>query len=282
MGVRPIQKVIVPLDGSPLAEGAVPYACTLVKHQTAEIVFVSVFPDESWWPNQEVRLAFHRAEQASRFAADIRSEVRFGDPADEILKLARVESADLIVMTTHGLTGNSRLVRGSVAETVMSESPIPVSAVKAAEWMGNIDVSRPIDHLILPIDGSWRSAQVEEMAARLAIGLVARVTIYHVRERPEKPDVSVFKQLHSALTQLGLDVEIIVHRGDPQIRLRNFAALYPTSLVVMCSRGPGVLPDRPRGSVADYVLRHGRAPIVVVPPSEKRESLATVYPSLAA
>lgn len=55
-----------------------------------------------------------------------RSEVTCGDPAEMILDTASAVDADLIVMTTHGRTGLSRLLYGSVAEAVLRRSPIPV------------------------------------------------------------------------------------------------------------------------------------------------------------
>ncbi len=277
MEVRPITRVVVPLDGSSLAEGAIPYACTLTRNHLAEIVFLTVLPDESYWPNQETRQTLYRAEKTAQYVAAVRSEIRFGEPSTEIVNFSVEESADIVAMTTHGHTGDARKLRGSVTEEVMTITPIPVSAVKAAEWMGNLDVTRPIDHLILPIDGSWRSVTVEEMATRLAVTLGAKVTIYHVKEGANTPDIGVFKELHAVLTQHGVDVDFTVHKGDPQVKLRNYASTFPTSIVVMCSRGPGDIADRPRGSVMDYVLRHGRAPVVMVPATRGEPTLETVY-----
>ena len=58
-----------------------------------------------------------------------RSEVTCGDPAEMILNTASAVDADLIVMTTHGRSGLSRLIYGSVAEAVLRRSPIPVLLV---------------------------------------------------------------------------------------------------------------------------------------------------------
>jgi nucleotide-binding universal stress UspA family protein len=53
-----------------------------------------------------------------------------GDPADEILKVAGVENVDMIVMGTHGATGLTRLLMGSVAENVLRKAPCPVLTVR--------------------------------------------------------------------------------------------------------------------------------------------------------
>jgi nucleotide-binding universal stress UspA family protein len=58
------------------------------------------------------------------------SEIRIGDPADEILKVAKEEGVDLIVMGTHGRTGLPHLWMGSVAERVVRLSPVPVLTIR--------------------------------------------------------------------------------------------------------------------------------------------------------
>jgi nucleotide-binding universal stress UspA family protein len=58
--------------------------------------------------------------------------VVMGDPATEIIQLARSEGADLIVMGTHGRTGLTRLMMGSVAEAVVRRAPCPVLTLKHA------------------------------------------------------------------------------------------------------------------------------------------------------
>jgi len=74
-------------------------------------------------------------DQLARFHphANVRMERRLeqGDATTEILRVAREESADLIVMGTHGRTGLGRLLMGSVAEQVMRRAPCPVLTVKS-------------------------------------------------------------------------------------------------------------------------------------------------------
>jgi len=59
--------------------------------------------------------------------------VEKGEPVDEILKTLRFHQADLVVMTTHGRSGLSRLVTGSVTEKVLRKAPVPLLVVRAAK-----------------------------------------------------------------------------------------------------------------------------------------------------
>jgi nucleotide-binding universal stress UspA family protein len=77
----------------------------------------------------EETLARWRADAEGRTGRPVRSRVLSGDPAAEIVRHAREERCDLVVVGTHGRTGIQRLVLGSVAERVARQSPCPVLVV---------------------------------------------------------------------------------------------------------------------------------------------------------
>jgi nucleotide-binding universal stress UspA family protein len=74
-------------------------------------------------------LAAWRADAERRAGRQVRSRVLWGDPAGQIVRHARDERCDLLVIGTHGRTGVARLVLGSVAEHVARQSPCPVLVV---------------------------------------------------------------------------------------------------------------------------------------------------------
>jgi universal stress protein A len=78
-------------------------------------------------------VAAWRTEAAARAGSPVRSAVRLGAPAEEILKFAREEAMDLVVLGTHGRTGLKHLVLGSVAERVVRQAPCPVLVVRTKE-----------------------------------------------------------------------------------------------------------------------------------------------------
>jgi nucleotide-binding universal stress UspA family protein len=81
----------------------------------------------------ERRMAAWRSEAAERNGGPVHSAVRIGNAAAEILRFAREEATDLVVLGTHGRTGFEHLVLGSVAERVVRQAPCPVLVIRTKE-----------------------------------------------------------------------------------------------------------------------------------------------------
>jgi nucleotide-binding universal stress UspA family protein len=137
------QRILVPLDGSSLAEGVLPHVQALAKHLGAELVllrvaFTHIFPGAD--PIQAQVTAVQEAEDyVSSLATRLQGEgvkaegkVRYGDPVEEILDHVVWDHIELIAMATHGRTGLSRVVMGSVAEHVLRRTSVPMLLLRAA------------------------------------------------------------------------------------------------------------------------------------------------------
>ena len=143
------QRVLVPLDGSRVAEAILPFIEQIAGPLDMEVLLVRVVPLTS----MDVAAVAKEAQRgepilkeldaqgyleplvASLKAKGVRAgaRVRIGDPATEIVAAAKEINADLIAMTTHGRTGLGRLLFGSVAEAVLRGSPIPVFLLRTSE-----------------------------------------------------------------------------------------------------------------------------------------------------
>jgi nucleotide-binding universal stress UspA family protein len=149
-----IKKILVPLDGSKLAEKALPYAKALAQKFEAKLILLRVlqtvlrpivvmssygdvvdnvppaFQDES-----EINLSkLYLKTVLDKFRLPARIRVIEGFPeADAIIDFAGQELMDLIVMSTHGRSGISRWVYGSVAEKILHHTPCPVLLARAKE-----------------------------------------------------------------------------------------------------------------------------------------------------
>jgi len=141
------KKILVTLDGSELAERALKPAFSLAEKFGAEIVLLRVpltqhyvsmssgsgvlLPEENVERDQQETEAYLRAVKTRWLgsAPKIRAEAISGEPAAVILDVAETEAADLIVMSTHGRSGLSRLLYGSVAESVLRGARSPVLLV---------------------------------------------------------------------------------------------------------------------------------------------------------
>ena len=143
------KRVVVPLDGSELAEGILPIASQIAGPLDLEVVLVRVLQpiapivDETARPIVVDDLESRRARAREYLVSmgveltarglRVQSQVRVGDPAAEVVAAAHEVDADLIAMTTHGRSGLGRLLFGSVAEAVLRRSEVPVLLIRLTE-----------------------------------------------------------------------------------------------------------------------------------------------------
>jgi nucleotide-binding universal stress UspA family protein len=148
------RSILVPLDGSKLAECALPYAEELAKCcNTERVVLVSVTervegyrpfddPDQPLGQRLVPEAVGKKEKQAQRYldgktkmlkaeGVKVQTEVLLGNPAEEITLFAKHWGIDLIVMSSHGRSGPSRWAYGSVADKVFRASSVPVLMVRA-------------------------------------------------------------------------------------------------------------------------------------------------------
>lgn len=141
------RKILVPLDGSKVAEGVLPHAKLLAYSEGAELILLTVganpaldfvFSD----PGLAQNAIQEQEERSQKYIAGVENELksagfktstilRVGSVADVILGVAEELQVDVIAMSTHGRTGPARLLLGSIAERVVHNSKIPVLLIRA-------------------------------------------------------------------------------------------------------------------------------------------------------
>ncbi len=143
------KKILVPLDGSELAEAVLPQARMLAECGAAEIVLLRVtsypvydtMPADAGLVESMIEAIRNEAQQyLDRMAADLKqlgvtasAVVREGAVADNILDYAHRNGVDLIAMSTHGRSGLGRWLIGSVADRVVHGAQVPVLLVRPVE-----------------------------------------------------------------------------------------------------------------------------------------------------
>lgn len=141
--------ILVPLDGSELAELALPDALSLARMSQAEVTLLQVVPliedvigagtehaiyvDEQWAAHRELAVEYLNAvcEQPECEDLTIHRVVEMGSAAEMIIDYAHHHPIDLIVMATHGRSGLQRWVYGSVADKVLRGADVPTLLVRA-------------------------------------------------------------------------------------------------------------------------------------------------------
>ena len=139
------KKILVPLDGSPLAEAVLPHAEALAKSENAEIIIlrVPITPTAEYFARDPQVSAIirkdieHEAEEyVNNTLVSLKKEnikatgiTREGFVPDTILEVADETHADMIAMSTHGRTGMQRWLMGSVADRIVHHAHIPVMLI---------------------------------------------------------------------------------------------------------------------------------------------------------
>lgn len=182
--------ILVPLDGSPRAESALPIAARIARASGASIILVQVAnipltyqasPTATYTPELiegEINCAddYLKALARSEMLAGIKIETSalFGATAQTILSVATSYNIDLIVMTSRGQTGMKRWLLGSVAQKLARYSPIPVLVLHEAGLMlpGSRPDGRPVRALVT-LDGSALAKSALQPAAQMVAALAA-------------------------------------------------------------------------------------------------------------
>ncbi len=133
-GSRTIYKrVVVPLDGSALAESILPFILQIAGPLDFDLTLVRVVSPMEAETAEAAPYLEKIAGELTGKGVRARTEVRRGDPAKEINEAAREIGADLIAMTTRGRGGLGRVLLGSVAETVLRTSKLPLFLFRHVE-----------------------------------------------------------------------------------------------------------------------------------------------------
>jgi nucleotide-binding universal stress UspA family protein len=193
-------RLLVPLDGSTLAEAALPAAIAFVQRTggggtvilgqvgpMGHLVYAQGSYFELPGPAQQEMKAYLEEVADVVRTEGVSVEVAYaqGDPAAGIVDMAHDQQADLIVMVTHAREGLSRLVHRSVANRVLREASVPVLLLKHDGQTDPYFSPGEHPHLLVPLDGSACAASAASRAITLAKQLGATVTVMRSLDLPD-------------------------------------------------------------------------------------------------
>ena len=136
-----LQRILVPLDGSPLSERALPYARSLARASRARIILLRAVEAHALTGRGRAKARVAAMAEAETYLDAIAGPVReqgltvdvavpYGGAADAIADEVALREVDLVVMATHGRGGVARLVMGSVADKIVRSARCPVMTLK--------------------------------------------------------------------------------------------------------------------------------------------------------
>jgi nucleotide-binding universal stress UspA family protein len=294
--------VLCPTDFSDASRSALRYAQLVAEYVKGRLLVMSVedpllteaanlAAGASWDPQGTRR---ELAEFAGRVLQDMASrgvaldyEVAVGKPAEQILRIAKEQRCDLIVMSTHGLTGMRKLFFGSTTERVLRETTVPVLATPATEEgpRAMADAVRVVRRILVPVDLSPASADQVRLASRVAEALQVPMIVTNVVEPVRTPlaaklhlpgvELERRTRAEDALNELvehvggQSKVEALVAYGEPSEEIAKIARDRQAGLVVIGLHGSPLLGPR-MGSVTYRVLCLTHALVVALPPGVNR------------
>jgi nucleotide-binding universal stress UspA family protein len=313
------KQILVPIDGSDVAEAALPYADEIARLRRAPLLLFAVV-DQHAAPaltaaSGELRahveritadgLAAYLSVTAQRLrdrGLEVATEVAAGDPAEAIGARAVAVDAALIVMASHGRGGVHRLILGSVADKVMRAAACPVLIVAppgepGARAGGPVTLRR----LLVPLDGSTLAEAALPVAGALAQQSGASLTLMRVEPWvstmygglepiPNFADVDegVVEAAREYLARVkeglpaGGTAWTVVQRGNPAANLLEFVLNEEPDLVVMTTHGRGGVKRFLLGSIADRLVRCGAPVLLVPPPTAERTGRSDLEADLVA
>lgn len=265
--------VLIPLDGSPLAEAVLPLVPDL---EPRAVTLLHV--EEREEPPSARDSVFHAAQRHGLDSRHFRALVRRGRPADVIQGVASEVGATLVALSTHGRSGFNRLVLGSVAEEVVRASKMPVLLTRS----GAPPPRRPL--LARPLvgyDGSelaWRAVEALALLGKERVGEVSLLGALDVappgaqaddlmerliaRQRDELLQLTLRAAVRAR--GLGLTAEGMVREGRPAGVLLEVAEQSESTLLAVATHGRSALTRWIFGSVAEELLHTSPVPLLVV------------------
>jgi nucleotide-binding universal stress UspA family protein len=300
--------ILLPLDGSALADRARPYAAALARRTRGRVVLMEAValrtrPDQPT-SNADIKVM----DQADRFLAAAAAELTaegihaeyhelYEEPAQAIIDATKRYDADLVVMATHGRSGIGRMIYGSVADQVLRHSTVPVLLVPAhsdRSWSSDKPLS-----VLVPLDGSALAEEALASAQRLSEAFAAHVQLLRVVEPPTYPlygegyayipfdeeadlaDARTYiEERADSLRKHGFQVSTAVLVGNPGRTIEVYAREQNVDVIAMATHGLGGLGRLVLGSVATDVLRRGVVPVLLLRPTAVTTQVAP--PTVAA
>ena len=274
------KKIVVPLDGSPLAEVALPYAEEIAGKMGSDIVLLTVLPSEE--PEEYQNHHTYTREivditkrQVEKYLEDSGNNVikvgtatRVGNPAEGILDYVDKGYMCLVVMATHGRSGVGRWAVGSIADKVVrATTRQPLLLIRAKGAHPDIRAKRILKKALIPLDGSTESEAVIPYFSELARSLQMELTLLRVISKTNGTFASADAYLQDwcqRLEEKGITVGYEVRVGAPADQIIDLADELASDMVAMSTRGQTAVNLWTLGSVAQKVLLGGNTPLLLI------------------
>jgi nucleotide-binding universal stress UspA family protein len=276
-----MKRIMVPTDGSPESEKAVPIAQQIARAQNAEVVLIHVLQpialeftgveapaDPDLYETLLQSMEGQARADLDRLRTSLESDsVRArwlaprGFAASTLLDYERKELPDLLVMATHGRTGLARFALGSVADRLVREGTVPVLLVRR-----ETPADATMASAIVMLDGSDVAERALPVVEQLAGKPLRSITLFRaVMEPDERGTALAYLKTVAArfvFADAGVEMACTVAVGDPRQTVAQIARGH--DLVILATHGRGGFDRLRHGSVAEAIVRELENPTLLV------------------
>ena len=292
--------ILLPLDGSSLAERVLPHAVALSNAFDAQITLLRVIHKESedgqsniinpmtWQMRKSEAEAYLNSIQNRLAENDIDSEIKIaeGNPAQEIVEFARNEDVGLIILSSHGSSGVSAWNINSTVQKVLLRAFMPVMIIRAYQEEYGQLTGLMYERLLVPLDGSKRAESILPLAKSICTTQNSKVFLTHIIEEPVLPRQTPLREeiqeLINQLYEINLEeanrylaevktqfqpesVEMVVESSKkPTVTLHNIIDREKIDLVVLSAHGFSGESRWPYGKIALSFIVYGTTPLIIL------------------
>ena len=294
-------KILVPLDGSPLAECVLPHVVAMARPLGASVDLLTVCEPTPYNLKRQPVNALDwslRTAEADAYLTKIQERLRQvglesgwhrldGRPAEQILAFARNQRHDLIVLSSHGRSGLSGWNISSVVQKVVARARRSVMLVRAYQPASDRLDGLSYSRILCPQDGSMRAEHGLPAATALARAHRAELLLVHAVVRPEmprrRPLGDMEREAREAVVRLnqaeaeeglsklrndlqaeGARVSVRVLVGDSQVEaIHDLVDAESVDLVVMTAHGESGSHRWPYGTLTLHFILFGTAPLLI-------------------
>ncbi len=288
-------KIIVPLDGSKLAEAVLPYAGFFAGALQLPVDLIHVSDPQSVSSSlHPTRATDYLSQVATSFSSNltVSCAVKTGSASEVILDTASADADSLIAMATHGQTGGQRWLLGRVAQKVLQASKNPLLLIRPQGGASpNADVR--LETVIVPLDGSHLAEQIFPQVIFFATKLGLQVALirtyslpsagYFLAARVSPPDMAELREktkreigdyLQAKAGELraaGIQkITTLVEEGRGAEEIIELARKSSGNMVAMSTHGRSGMGRWVLGSVTDRVVSNCGDPVLVIRPAPFR------------
>jgi len=264
-----LRTVLVPVDGSIEPELTLRSVLPLLRMDPIRVILLQVIPLLGL--HRDVYAYLERSrERLSSEGIDAIADVRWGDPAEQILLHVRHANADLLVLSESQKRGWGRRLRRTLAERILDDTEVPI-------LVGRPDLMvRSWKRILVPLDGSREAEAVLPEAVRLAGKTGARIDLVGVSPRywpvgygyvPYTPRVQdrmpYLGQIAAAVECQGVPAEARSFEGDPAREILRYAEESGADLIGVTARKPSRWTRFLAAGVSQEILQKARCPVFI-------------------